>query len=94
MNILKIIIFFLNDKKNGTTSYGRFKSKRGIKKGEDLGRIIEYDNVTKMNIWSGEECNQIYGTDATIFPTGLNSDQEIRTFSPEICRLIFKVFFL
>lgn len=62
------------------------KVKRGIKNSHDLGRVVEFDGKKEMSLYSGKECNQYLGTDSTIFPPFLTTEEGIATFTPDICR--------
>ena len=53
-----------------------------------MGRIATIDGKTEQNIWDGDECNKIQGTDSTIFPPFMTKEQGLWTFTPDICRSI------
>nr|CAD7197008.1 unnamed protein product [Timema douglasi] len=76
---------------NGSLS-SQFRVKRGIKNITDIGRVVEFNGQKKLSSWSGEKCNEISGTDGTIFPPFLTSEDKILAFSPELCRTIAAVF--
>nr|CAD7452862.1 unnamed protein product [Timema tahoe] len=76
---------------NGSLS-SQFRVKRGIKNIADIGRVVEFNGQKKLSSWSGEKCNEISGTDGTIFPPFLTSEDNILAFSPELCRTIAAVF--
>lgn len=63
-----------------------FKVYRGVRDPADLGRIVEFDGKPEMEVWPTDECNQISGTDGTIFPTYLTEEQGLDSFSPDLCR--------
>lgn len=71
--------------KNGTKGK-TFKVLKGTKKSHDVGRIIEYDNTTELNVWPTKACNQFRGTDGTIFPPLMTQDEGIVSFAPDLCR--------
>ncbi|CAO1440533.1 unnamed protein product [Diamesa serratosioi] len=81
----KIYTVSLLGHKNGT-EVGRFKVYRGIKNIKDLGRIATVNEKAEQNIWDGDECNKIKGTDSTIFPPFMTKEEGLWTFTPDICR--------
>lgn len=52
----------------------------------DLGRVVSYNEETEMEIYDGDECNRYIGTDSTIFPPFLTTQDKLWAWSPEICR--------
>lgn len=57
---------------------------RGIKNSANLGRLIAVDNVTKLNIWDKEDCNEFKGTDGWIYPP-LSKDQRLWFHPADFC---------
>nr|CAD7587218.1 unnamed protein product [Timema genevievae] len=74
---------------NGSLS-SQFRVKRGIKNIADIGRVVEFNGQKKLSSWSGEKCNEISGTDGTIFPPFLTSEDNILAFSPETIAAVFE----
>lgn len=66
----------------------KFKVLRGVKNLQDVNRIIEYDEETEMDVWDGDECNEIRGTDGTVWPPYLDVGKDVYAFSPALCRSI------
>lgn len=73
--------------KNGSESL-RFKVLRGVKDLRDVGRVIEYDEEPELDVWDGDECNAIRGTEGTVFPPYLNVGSDVYAFSPALCRSV------
>lgn len=73
---------------NGTLAPDRVRVYRGIKKSIDVGRVVSVGNDTIMNVWSGSPCNDIRGTDGTIFPPFLTKEKRVWAHSVDICRSI------
>lgn len=57
-----------------------------------MGRIIEFNGKSELNKWEGNSCNQIVGTDSTIFPPFLAKEDGIWSFEPAICRSMGAVY--
>lgn len=70
---------------NGTDG-DRFKTFKGIKKLRDLGRVIEFNEEPELDVWEGDECNQLRGTEGSIFPPFNEVDDPIWAFEAGICR--------
>lgn len=70
---------------NGTES-ARFKTYRGVKNIHDLGRVIEYDGEPEVDAWDGDECNEIRGTESSIFPPFMAKEDGIWAFEANLCR--------
>jgi len=66
----------------------RIRVYRGIKNYEDVGRVLTIGNETKMDLWSGNPCNNFRGTDGTIFPPFLSKEKEVWVHSLDLCRSI------
>lgn len=58
----------------------------------DLGRVILYENEPEQDVWDGDECNKLVGTDSTIFPPFMTREQGIWSFEPAICRSMGAVY--
>ncbi|KAG5323823.1 SNMP1 protein, partial [Acromyrmex heyeri] len=84
LKISKNLIYFTN----GTRMPERIRVYRGIKNYKDVGRVLTIANSTKLKMWFGNPCNDIRGTDGTIFPPFLNKEKEIWVHSLDICRSI------
>ncbi|KAL2716851.1 sensory neuron membrane protein 1-like [Vespula squamosa] len=72
--------------KNGTILPERLRVLRGIKNFKDVGRVLEWDKKPALTMWSADHCNQFNGTDSTIFPPLMTKEDDIVSFSPDICR--------
>ncbi|KYN23106.1 Scavenger receptor class B member 1 [Trachymyrmex cornetzi] len=75
-------------KTNGSRSPERIRVYRGIKNYKDIGRVLTIGNSTKLKMWFGNPCNDIRGTDGTIFPPFLSKEKEVWVYSQDICRSI------
>ncbi|XP_017775707.1 PREDICTED: sensory neuron membrane protein 1-like [Nicrophorus vespilloides] len=83
-NIFRFSIF---GPKNGTLGQ-RVKVKRGVKNSHDLGKVVEFEGQTELEIWGSEECNTYQGTDTTIFPPFLTKEEGLVSFAPDLCRVL------
>ncbi|CAG7816360.1 unnamed protein product, partial [Allacma fusca] len=85
--------------RNATPSE-EFVVKRGTQRQEDLGRIVSFNNQRQLPWWTNpsitpgttQYCNEINGTDGTIFPPYVRKDTTIRIFADIICRSIYMTF--
>lgn len=77
----------VDSQKNGSESL-KFKVLRGVKDLKDVGRVIEYDEEPELDVWDGDECNAIKGTEGTVFPPYLDVGSDVYAFSPALCRSI------
>ncbi|XP_065349051.1 sensory neuron membrane protein 2-like [Cloeon dipterum] len=81
---------FLNHK-NGKTD-GHFKVMTGKSDVSKLGQIVEWEHNSTLQFWSGDECNTIRGSDATIFPPFLNEETKINVYSTDLCRSLYMTY--
>lgn len=81
------ICYYSVDQSNGT-SIGRFRAKRGKKSINELGNVVAFDDETKLEVWDGDECNKIIGTDGTIFPPFQTKKHDYHIFAPQLCRTL------
>lgn len=58
----------------------------------DIGQVLEYNGMTEMKAWSGDECNQISGTDGTLFPPFADKNDGFTFFIPQMCRSITTIY--
>ncbi|GAB1868221.1 Sensory neuron membrane protein 1 [Camponotus japonicus] len=73
---------------NGSVLPQRMKVLRGIKNYKDVGRVLEWDGKPALDIWPEDHCNQLNGTDATIFHPLVEPDDDLVAFGYVICRSI------
>nr|AUF73093.1 sensory neuron membrane protein [Anoplophora chinensis] len=85
------LAFALLAPKNATPGK-RIKAARGVNNFKDVGRILEYDGVDKIDVWPTDECNAIRGTDGTIFPPLLSEEEGLVSFAPDLCRSLVAEF--
>ncbi|XP_056631142.1 sensory neuron membrane protein 1-like isoform X1 [Diorhabda sublineata] len=80
-----ILLYSLLGKRNATI-VDTIKIMRGIKNNKDLGRVLEVNGKSKLDIWGSEECNRFKGTDGWIIPPLLKPEEGIHTYSPQMCK--------
>ncbi|KAF7268328.1 hypothetical protein GWI33_018522 [Rhynchophorus ferrugineus] len=79
------VAFSLMGPKNATPGK-RIKAHRGLRDYRDVGRIMTFDGQPKMSVWNVSKCDEIQGTDGTIFPPLLKKEQGLASFAPDLCR--------
>lgn len=77
--------FISHIKANGTDGF-RFKTLRGVKNLNDLGRVVEFNKEPELDVWDGDECNELRGTESSIFPPFQHKKAGIWAFEALICR--------
>lgn len=74
--------------KNGSGD-GYYVVRSGRNNVQDIGRILSWEGKTSMNNWKGrpeDGCNQINGTDGTMFSPFLTREKKVQVFNPQVCR--------
>jgi hypothetical protein len=62
--------------------------KRGIKNVKELGQVVQFKGENALTVWSGDKCNNLTGSDSTIFPPFLTPQDPVAAFTPELCRCV------
>ncbi|CAG7833577.1 unnamed protein product [Allacma fusca] len=86
--ILKEEKFGLYYPKNGTDD-GLFEIYSGVKDVSKFGLIKTWNNKTQLDWWlktEGNYCNNINGTDGSLYPPFVKKDRILYIFHPDICR--------
>ncbi|XP_043284448.1 sensory neuron membrane protein 1 isoform X2 [Venturia canescens] len=79
--------FSLFGHKNGSLYEDRIRVKRGLKDVKDVGKVVEFKGEPRLSMWAEEgTCNEFNGTDSTIFHPYLFENEDVVSFSPDICR--------
>ncbi|XP_047989677.1 sensory neuron membrane protein 2-like [Leguminivora glycinivorella] len=72
------------------TQTGPYQMIRGTKDLQELGHIVSYKGKKQMNKWKDPYCNQLNGSDASVFPPVEGAPpQRLYTFEPEVCRSLY-----
>ncbi|KAJ8971696.1 hypothetical protein NQ317_014679, partial [Molorchus minor] len=80
------------DCRRNATEGKTFTVKRGISNSKDLGRLLAFDGKKELTLWGTKVCNSFKGTDGWIFAPFLNEDEDIWTYSADLCRNIRATF--
>lgn len=61
---------------------------RGLNDSENLGQVVSFADKQVLNTWAEDPptCNQIIGTDSTIFSAFRTADEGVTVFSAELCQ--------
>ncbi|RWS22752.1 platelet glycoprotein 4-like protein, partial [Leptotrombidium deliense] len=78
--------FGLLIKKNGTDS-GIWKVQTGLE--GDAFVVKTWNHSSYVPFWNGDYCNKIRGTDGSSFHPGIEKDEVLHIFHPDICRSAF-----
>lgn len=54
-----------------------------------MGSVVKFNDEEAMDVYDGDDCNLIKGTDGLFFPPFMNKNTKIWAFAPPICRSIF-----
>ena len=59
----------------------------------DLGSIVNFDNKTRLDTWYDDTsqdkvCNEIHGTDGSLYPPFVKKDQVFHIFNKDMCRAL------
>lgn len=54
----------------------------------DIGVVIELNGNKKQTVWNDTKCDSYGGTDGYVFHPYLYAEENIVSFSPDICRSI------
>nr|QAB43879.1 sensory neurone membrane protein SNMP2b [Oedaleus asiaticus] len=73
--------------KNGTARQW-WRVDPGLSDVRSLGAVLSYDNSSRLKVWTpaSSPCNDIRGTDSTIFPPFITPNHTIHIFAHDICR--------
>ncbi|CAG7718930.1 unnamed protein product [Allacma fusca] len=84
--------------------FGVFRVKNGTDEGmlevqanpdylNEVGDVVSWKNLTKLNFWNSDKCNSLKGrTDGTVFPPGITKSSVLEFFNPEACRSLSLVY--
>lgn len=72
--------------RNATPAPARVRVLRGVKNLMDIGKVVEVNGQPKQSVWNDTKCDTYQGTDGTIFHPWIYEDEDIVSFSPDICR--------
>ena len=64
----------------------------GVKNYKEFGQIQSWNNLTLLPWWKHDSCNNISGTDGTIFSPFLTRETVLKAYSPEICRSLIAIY--
>lgn len=60
--------------------------KRGRENIRDLGKIIKFNGEEYLDTWFDDECNEIKGTDGTVYPPLTEKEEGVWLHIPQLCR--------
>lgn len=82
----------LKFQKNGTDD-GFLEADAGLSSVENFGKIVSWRGHKELSWWKeGSHCNELLGTDGSIFPPFVTKKRVLRIFNAELCRSLFLTF--
>ncbi len=58
----------------------------------NLGKVIEFNEEPELDVWDGDECNELRGTESSIIPPFMTKEEGIWAFEANICRSMRAVY--
>lgn len=80
----------LNGKNNTPT--GPFEIYTGVPDQSRYSYFLSFKGEKRMNKWSSDSCNKIYGTDGAQFPPFRSKSDKLPIYTPDICRTLWVVY--
>ncbi|KAM3961979.1 sensory neuron membrane protein 1-like [Aphomia sociella] len=77
--------FSIFGKRNATADAHVVTVKRGMRNVMDVGQVVAVDGNPQLDIWR-DSCNEYQGTDGTIFPPFLTTNDRLMSYSGDLCR--------
>lgn len=73
------------------TAQGPYTASRGTNDKPSFGAIVKFKNETELKFWGDRStsCNQLRGTDGTIFHPFVTKSTTLRLFNAELCRSLY-----
>ncbi|KAK6617715.1 hypothetical protein RUM43_013943 [Polyplax serrata] len=78
--------FFHNKKQVASETYTVDTGRKNVK---NAGKITAINNKPMLDIWRGDDCNRINGSDGSQFPKMLNQKYKVYLYDRDICRSIY-----
>lgn len=61
---------------------------RGIKNKTNRGDILSFKGEKRLTHWNGKYCNQINGSDSTVFTRMIKPQKRLYSFAQDFCRFV------
>lgn len=72
--------------KNATAASGLIRALTGIHDVRNVGQILSVDGKAALDIWNGEQCNEIRGTDGSTFHPDITKNDTLYLFNKDLCQ--------
>ncbi|XP_014206753.1 sensory neuron membrane protein 1-like [Copidosoma floridanum] len=81
-------LFSIWGSENGSDSSDRMRVARGVRRIEDVGKVVGLNGRANMSVWGVSQCDKIEGTDGSIFHPFFDEDgaEPLDVFVPSMCR--------
>ncbi|XP_022913408.2 sensory neuron membrane protein 2-like [Onthophagus taurus] len=71
------------------TAVGPYIMERGMKPNSTRGELISFLDEPSLDVWNGDGCNMLNGSDSGMYFTMKKPVEKIYTFTADICRSVF-----
>lgn len=81
------LLIFVFPQKNASDD-GTWTIHNARNRSEEFGIVKEWNGDTELPWWKGDKCNQLNGTDGTMYRPFLNESASLYIYLPDMCRSI------
>ena len=75
---------FFVDKNNSVSEV--WETLTGVEDVRDVAKVVSYDGQYQLDWWAGGRCNDIRGTDGSLFHPGVSTNETLYIFNRDLCQ--------